>query len=119
MQALHVPPLHTWFVPQLVPFGSGVVVATHVWLPVAHEVAPVWQGSGSVPQARPAVQVVHAPPLQTRSGPQLVPFAFGVALSTHCCVPVAQEKTPSRHGSWFVGQEPPATQPTHAPPLQT
>jgi hypothetical protein len=119
VQATQAPPLQTWFAPQLVPFVSGVVVATHVWLPVAHEVAPVWHGSGSVPQATPDVQAVHVPPLQTRSVPQIEPSALGVELLTHCCVPVAQEKTPSRQGSGFVAQAPPAAQATHAPPLQT
>ena len=42
MHATQVPaPSHTWFVPQDVPAGIGVVVFSQVSAPVAHEVVPV------------------------------------------------------------------------------
>jgi hypothetical protein len=120
VQPTHEPPLHTWSVPQLVPFGSGVAVEMQVCAPVAQEVTPVRHGSGSVAQARPAVQAVQAPALQTRSVPHGVPFGSGTApLSTQVEVPVAHEVMPVRHGSGFVAQVRPAVQATHVPPLQT
>ncbi|HSN91447.1 MAG TPA: hypothetical protein VLS93_09480, partial [Anaeromyxobacteraceae bacterium] len=88
VQETHAPALQTMFVPQLVPFGSSVVVLTHTEVPVSHEVTPVRQGSGSVAQASPAVQETQVPALQTMSVPQLVPFGFAVP-STQVCVPVA------------------------------
>jgi hypothetical protein len=120
VQPTQDPPLQTRFVPQPVPFGSAVAVATHVCEPVAQEVRPVWHGSGSVAQARPATQAVHVPPLQTWFEPQVVPFGSGAAaLSTHTDVPVEQDVMPVLQGSGFVAQVWPAVQATHAPALQT
>jgi hypothetical protein len=79
-------------VPQTVPFGSFVVVATHVWVPVAQDVRAVWQGSESV-HASPALQALHAPPLQTWSVPHVVPFALG-APSTQGSAALRHEVTP-------------------------
>jgi hypothetical protein len=119
-QALHAPSLQTWPVPQIVPSGSFVVVGTHACVPVAQDVSPVWQGSGSSVQGSPALHALHTPPLQTWSVPQVVPFCSGApGLSMQACVPVAQEKVPVRQGSELVVQTPPATQPTQLPPLQT
>jgi hypothetical protein len=73
-----------------------------------------------VVQVSSAVQVEHAPPLQTRSGPQDVPFGSGAAaLSTHVCVPVEQEVMPARQGSGLVLQASPAVQGEHVPALHT
>jgi hypothetical protein len=121
VQALQAPPLHTWFVPQVVPFGSGVAVVSHVSTPVAQEVAPVWHGSGSVSHATPAVQLAQAPPLQTRFVPQTSPFGSGTAaLSTHVSAPVAHEVSPVRQKVGFVVQSSPAVQAMQVPlPLQT
>jgi hypothetical protein len=120
VQATHDPALQTWSVPQLVPFGSGVAVSTHVCVPLAHDVVPVRHGSGFVMQAAPATQPTQLPPLQTRFEPQVVPFGSGAAaLSTQTDVPVEQEVMPVRHGAGFVAQVWPAVHATQAPPLQT
>jgi hypothetical protein len=54
-------PLHTMFVPQLVPAGFGAP-STHVCAPVLHEVTPFMQAAlGLVVQASPAVQATQPP----------------------------------------------------------
>ena len=64
--------------------------------------------------------MLHVPALQTRVGPpQVVPFATGVPWSTQTWVPVAHEFAPLWHGLASGVHGPPATQPTHAPALQT
>jgi hypothetical protein len=119
-QALQTPvPLQTWPVPHSMPAGFGVAVSTQIDVPVAQEVVPSTQAFGFVSQVAPATQATHAPPLQTRSVPQLVPSGSRTAVSRHCCVPAAQEVTPVRHGSGLGPQAASATQATHAPPLQT
>jgi hypothetical protein len=58
----HTPPLHTRFVPQVVPFAFGdEVLFVHVSTPVAHEVIPLRHGSLLVVHASPAVQLLHVP----------------------------------------------------------
>jgi hypothetical protein len=66
VHALQPPvPLQTWFVPQLVPAGSGVPVSVQVCVPVEHEVVPTSQGFAGV-QERPEVHALQTPaPLQT------------------------------------------------------
>jgi hypothetical protein len=64
VQATHCPPLHTWSMPQPVPFASAVPVSRQVSVPVAHEVIPAWHGLTGA-QARFAAQTTHCPPLQT------------------------------------------------------
>jgi hypothetical protein len=128
-QAVQVPPLHTSspavpFVSQAVPSTAGVEESTHSCVPVAQEWVPTRHSSGFAAQVPPARQTTQAPPLHTSSPAvpfvsQAVPFATGVAVSTHCCVPVAQEVVPARHASGFVAQERPAVQATHVPLLQT
>jgi hypothetical protein len=67
-------PSQTWFVPQLVPAFWFVAESTQVWAPVWQLVTPALHLFGLVEQARPAVQLTHAPvPLQTRFVPQPVP----------------------------------------------
>jgi hypothetical protein len=112
-------PLQTWSVPQEVPAASGVAVSTQVDAPLAQEVVPTRQEVGFPSQASPAVQALHAPPLQTWSVPQVVPFGSGIAVLTHTRVPVAHEVTPVRHGSRSSVQATPATQARQVPPLQT
>jgi hypothetical protein len=121
--AAHVeqaPPLQTWSWPQAVPFGL-FAPSTHADVPVEQEVTPSLQSVSGLPgQARPAVHEVHAPPLQTWSGPHAVPFGSAtVASSTHVCVPVLHEVMPVRHGSGFVAQASPAVQEEQVPALHT
>ncbi len=118
-QATQAPPLQTWSVPQPDPFGSAAPL-THVDVPVEQLVVPTWHnGSGWPVQTRPAVQLTHAPALQTWFVPHVVPFAFGVP-STQTEVPVAQLVVPLWHStSGFVEHATPAVQATHDPALQT
>jgi hypothetical protein len=116
VQAVHVPALQTWLVPQPVPFATGVRGAVHFCVPVAHEYTHVWQESyAHVP---PAVHAAHDPPLHTWSVPQDVPLATGDALvqvetpMEHDVVPVWQTLPFGLH-DW------PAVHDTHCPLLQT
>ena len=119
VQALHAPPLHTWFTPQVVPFGIGVAVSTQVSLPVAHDVVPCTQAFGFVPQATPAVQVLQHRPLQTWFAPQLVPFGIGVLVSRQSSTPVLHEVMPATHAFGFVEQATFAVHATQMPLLHT
>jgi hypothetical protein len=120
VQETQAPALQTRFAPQPVPSARDVPLSTHVVEPVAQEVTPARQAVGFVPQASPAVQPVHTPPLQTWSVPQTVPFCSGTReLSRHACVPVEQEVIPVRQKVGFVSQVTPALQTPHTPPRQT
>lgn len=75
--AVHAPqnplPSHTWLAPHVVPPGL-LPVSTHVWAPVAHEVAPFLQLFGLVVQVDPAVHPTHMPVAShTRLVPHPVP----------------------------------------------
>jgi hypothetical protein len=91
VHALQTPPRQTWSVPQVVPFGFAVAVSMQTEVPVVQEVAPSSQLFGFVPQRRPAVQALQAPPLQTAgtvgvgSMTHAVPFAMFVVVSTQVC----------------------------------
>jgi len=65
VHAKQAPALHTWFAPQVVPFGAGPV-STHTGTPVVQEKVPTPQGFPGGVQAPPAAQVTHCPvPEQT------------------------------------------------------
>lgn len=117
-QPTQVPPLHTWFVPQVVPSASGPV-SVHTGAPVVQEMAPEWQGFASV-QAAPVVHGTQAPVLlQTRFVPQLVPAGCSVAVAVQTG-PVAHEVMVPTAQTFVLGvQDAPTVHPTQAPPLQT
>lgn len=73
-QTLHCPAKHTIPAPHEVPFG-WLPDSAQREAPVAHERVPVRQAFPVGEQTPPAAQVAHAPPLQTLSAPQTVPFA--------------------------------------------
>jgi hypothetical protein len=120
VQAMQAPLKQTRSVPQTAPSVTGRAESTQTDVPVAQLVVPWWQGFAGV-QARPATQEEQAPALQTRSVPQVVPSATGVAgavVSAQTDAPVLQSVAPTLHG--FVGvQATPAVQPTQVPALQT
>ena len=118
VQAEQTPPLHTWFVPQTVPFVSWVEVCTQAWVPVEQEVCETRHAPAGV-QSAPATQGEQVPALQTRFVPQDVPFATGLAVSTQVDVPVAQDVVPATHGFGLSEQGTSAVQAAHVPPLQT
>jgi hypothetical protein len=116
------PASQVWPAPQAVPSATGAPVSAQVG-PLEQDVVPRWHGFEGV-QAAPATQETQAPALQTWSPgtpfvSQAVPSASAAPVSTHCCVPVAQEVAPARHGFGFVAQASPETHATQAPPLQT
>lgn len=74
-QALHVPDTHTIPVPQVVP-SFTFAVFMQVETPVEQSVTPVWQALLLGVHTLPALQDLQLPPLQTRSVPQVVPFAI-------------------------------------------
>jgi hypothetical protein len=116
----HVPvPLHTWFVPQVVP-AAVLPLSTHLGAPEAQSISPVLQGApGLVVQALPASHITHCPlPLQTWFVPHAMP-ALALSPSTQ---PEAdpQATTPSLQGlPGLVVQTVPDAQLVHAPALQT
>ena len=118
VHAAHAPLLHTWFVPQTEPFVLFTPESTHVEVPVAQDVCQTVHDVDGL-QSTPAVQALHAPLLQTRFVPHVVPFAICVVESTQVCAPVAQEVVPARHGFGLVEQEAPAVHAVHVPALQT
>jgi len=115
VQDTHAPVLQTWLVPQVVPFAFAAP-STQAEVPVAQLVAPSWQSvSGFVVQATPAVQEAHAPALQTRFVPQLVPFGSGAAF-WQSGWPVVQSVAPRwQAGSGFVVHVAAAVQALHVP----
>ncbi len=115
MQLLHAPALHTLLFPHDVPFATFPVSA-QTDVPVAHDVAPVRQAFVGV-QVTPAVQLLHAPALQTLFVPHEVPFA-AFPVSPQTGAPVVQEIAPVRQA--FAGvQSAPAVQAVQAPLPQT
>jgi hypothetical protein len=120
VHATQVPlPLHTWFVPQVVP-AAVLPLSTHLGAPEAQSITPVLHGEpGLVVQAVPAAQVTHWPlPLHTIFEPQAMP-AVALSPSTQ---PEADPHvtTPSLQGlPGLVAQTVPAAQLVHAPALQT
>jgi hypothetical protein len=72
VQDPQLPPLHTLFVPQEVPFAT-FPVSVQTDAPVTHEVAPVRHGLAGVQEA-PEVQAAQAPLLHTMFVPQTVPL---------------------------------------------
>ena len=85
-------------------------------MPVWQVMVPVWQRPLGV-QLPPAVQLLHAPPLQTLFVPHEVPFAT-LPVSAQTEVPVAHEVAPVRQAVAGV-QATPAVQAPQAPLLQT
>ena len=85
--ALHVPQLpalHTMFVPQLVPFGR-FPDSWQTGEPVAQDVVPVLHALVGW-QLAPAAHMTQVPALQTRSVPQVTPFANDWPVSVHSMV---------------------------------
>lgn len=113
--ALHVAqvpvPLHTWFVPQMVPGALFAVPSVHTGAPVAQEMTPCLQMLGLVVHVAPALQATHAPPpLQTCPTPQLVP-ALAFIPFVHTAEPELQSVVPLTHGApGFVVHAAAATQ---------
>ena len=85
-------------------------------MPVWQVVLPTWQGSLGA-QLLPAMQLMHAPALQTLLFPHEVPFVtFPVSVQTEA--PVVQDVVPVRHAVAGV-QLTPGMQVPQTPPLQT
>ncbi len=115
VHALHVPPLHTLFVPHIVPSAAFPAVM-QTELPVAQEVTPVLHALVGW-QLIPAVHELHVPALHTLFVPHDVPSAtFPASAQTE--VPDMQDVVPVLHG--LVGwQLVPAVQAPHVPLSQT
>ncbi len=96
VQGMQMPePLHTMFVPQLVP-ADLLPLSTHVCAPVEQDVVPVLQTPGFVVHAVPEVHGPQVPLLQTWFGPQDVPFAL-FPISAQTGTPVTHEVVPTLH----------------------
>jgi hypothetical protein len=119
----HCPlPLHTMFEPHAVPaLTSSPSMQPELAADIPQEMTPSLQAPpGFVVQTVPAAQVMHAPALQTLSGPHAVPSG-ALTSSRHCGAPVEQAIAPFLHGlPWFVKQEAPVAQGMQVPAaLQT
>jgi len=111
-------PLHTWFMPQVVP-AAVLPPSTQVIAPLAHELVPILQAVGLPVQAWPAVQATHMPPLQTMFVPQLTPGAL-LLPSTQVMAPVEQDVMPLRQKDGLPVHDCPAVHETQLPEaLQT
>jgi len=114
-------PLHTWFVPQVVP-AAVLPLSTHLGAPAAQSITPVLQGEpGLVVQALPASHATHWPlPLQTWFVPHAVPAPALSPSTQPDAEPEPHATTPSLQGPLgFVVHTVPAAQFMHAPALQT
>ena len=115
VQLLHVPALHTLFVPHDVPFATFPVSA-QTEAPVAQDVAPVRHAVAGV-QVTPAVHDAQEPLLQTLFVPHDVPLAtFPISAQTE--VPVAHDVAPVRQAVAGV-QATPAVHDAQEPLLHT
>jgi hypothetical protein len=115
VHGLQTPPPQTALAPQLVPSAMGLPVSLQTG-PAPHDRVPAWHGLAGV-HADPSAHATHAPSLQTRSVPQLVPlgwFPFWAQTGN----PVLHVTTAVRHAS-PDGQLVPASQALQAPPPQT
>ena len=74
--------------------SATLAVARHTGTPVLQSMAAVATHAFSRVHAAPWVQATHAPALQTRFVPQLVPVGWSRVVSTQTDVPVAQEVAP-------------------------
>jgi len=118
VQDVHVPLLHTMFVPQEVPLAT-FPDSEQTGAPVSQAVVPVRHGLPLILQVAPSVQLTQLPVApQTLFRPQLVPAVRSVPLSLQTGVPVAQASPPWWQG--FAGtQVAPSVHATHCPPRQT
>jgi hypothetical protein len=91
---VHMPELHTRFVPHDVPLAT-LPDSMQTAVPEVQTVVPVRQGLPAMVQLAPAVQLVHTPvALQTLLIPQAVPAARFVFLSVQTGDPVEQASVP-------------------------
>lgn len=94
VQAAHVPPLHTMFVPQEVPLAT-FPDSEQTGAPVPQAVVPVRHGLPLTLQLAPAAQLTQLPvEPQTLFVPQLVPAPRSVPSSLQTGVPVEQASAP-------------------------
>ena len=111
VQAAHVPPLHTMFVPHDAPLET-FPDSVQTGAPVSQVVVPVRHGLPLTVQVPPAVQLTQLPvEPQTLFVPQLVPPARSVPLSLQTGVPVVHVSAPRWQG--LVGTQ--LTPSAHAP----
>jgi hypothetical protein len=114
-------PLHTWFVPQVVP-AAVLPLSTHLGAPEAQSMTPVLHGApGFMLQALPASHETHCPlPLHTMFEPQVVPALTSSPSMQPDDEDIPQDTTPSlQTPPGFVVQTVPAAQLVQAPALQT
>jgi hypothetical protein len=64
VQATHLPPEHTLFVPQEVPSGAFEPVSVQTIAPLEHETVPTWQTLAEGAHEPPGVHGAHVPPAQ-------------------------------------------------------
>jgi hypothetical protein len=116
VHAAHVPALHTWLVPHVVPLVT-FPLAPQTAAPVEHEMVPTVQGF-PVAHEVPAAHATQVPvPLHTWFEPQLLP-AGTLPLPMQTALPVEQLMMPVVHGL-PVPHETPAVHALQLPALHT
>jgi hypothetical protein len=93
VHGVHVPLLHTFPVPQIVPAGA-FPATTHMGAPLVHSIAPALQASGAEHGASIMHEMQLPEGLQTLSFPQAVPGAIVFPVSTQVAIPPAQLRRP-------------------------
>jgi hypothetical protein len=118
VQGLQLPPLHTRFVPQLVPFARLLPVSVQLGVPDEQLSEPVWQGAVDGVQLVPAEHAMHWPALHTMLVPHDEPLgAFPLCMQV--ATPVEHDVTPALHVVPVGVQVWLAWQGEHVPLLQT
>lgn len=115
MQAPHVPPPHTLFIPHEVP-SATFPISAQTALPVTQEMVPVRQTLVGW-QLMPVMQEPHTPSPHTLFVPQVVPLARFCPVSEQ--VIVGEQTVMPAWQRLDATQVSPAVQATHAPSLQT
>jgi len=89
-----LPDMHALPAAQAVPSATFVDVAVQTDAPVAHEVMPTLHGELGGMQLVPWTHE-QDPAAHPRFTPQLVPSGAFAPVSTHICIPVAQDCIPA------------------------
>ena len=98
LQAVQAPAAQNFPAAQARPSGALLPLSTQTLVPVAHEVLPTWQALADGAHATFALHAWHAPALQTRSTPQLLPSPTLAPASLQTGAPEAQSVLPWWHG---------------------
>jgi hypothetical protein len=98
LHATHAPALQNFPDAHASPSGALLPLSTQTLTPVVHEVLPTWHALADGTHATFALHAWHAPALQTRSTPQLLPSLTFAPASLQTGAPDEQSVFP-----WWQG----------------